>query len=212
MREGTIERRYCSTRMAPVRVESRAGGSGKTMTGYGAVFYNARTPGTQYRLFEDIYERIAPTAFDRAIREKHDARGLFNHDPSLLLGRVASRTMRLSVDSRGLRYEIDLPETELGRSVAVAIERGDLTGSSFAFISTGTVWTEENGISIREITDLDLFDTGPVTYPAYEATTAGLREIDIEAIRREMANAGASRDGEAEAIAIRLRLIEIDSH
>src|SRR5574343_240132 len=72
------------------------------LTGYGAVFFNATNSGTQYKLAARTLERILPGAFDRAIRED-DVRGLFNHDQNHLLGRTSAGTMRLSVDSIGLR-------------------------------------------------------------------------------------------------------------
>jgi phage head maturation protease len=39
----------------------------------------------------------------------------------------------------------------------------------------GEDWRKEKGVSIRELKDLDLFDVSPVTFPAYEATTVGVR-------------------------------------
>ena len=55
-------------------------------------------------------------------------RALFNHERGALLGRTCSGTLRLSEDGTGLRYEIDLPDTTVGRDVAALLERGDLTG------------------------------------------------------------------------------------
>src|SRR5260370_2421470 len=90
--------------------------------------------------------------------------------------------MRLNVDKRGLRYEIDLPDTMAGRDVATSIEREDLTGSSFSFrviqqkFSMGDVDGDDD--DVRELHDVDVYDLGPVTFPAYEATSAGLRAVD----------------------------------
>jgi HK97 family phage prohead protease len=96
------EYRISPKRLAPVWVENRAAGK-KAIVGYGAVFYSDTDPGTEYWLWGDVVERISPGAFDRALKERHDARGLFNHDPSNLLGRVTNGTMRLSVDRKGLK-------------------------------------------------------------------------------------------------------------
>ena len=52
-----------------INVETRADG-GRTIVGYGSVFYNANDPGTEYRLFEDMAERIAPTAFASALARR----------------------------------------------------------------------------------------------------------------------------------------------
>jgi HK97 family phage prohead protease len=105
------ERRMTPT--ADIKVETRDDGR-QMVTGYAAVFHRNDDPGTQYSLAKDFVERIAPSAFNRALADKHDARALFNHDPNHVLGRVGAGTLRLSVDNVGLRYEIDLPDTTTG--------------------------------------------------------------------------------------------------
>ena len=199
-------------RMTPageIKVETRADG-GKTIVGYGAVFHREGEAGTEYRLGSDIVERIAPTAFNRALQEKHDARALFNHDPNMLLGRAGAATLRLSVDQRGLRYEIDIPDTQVGKDVATSIARGDLTGSSFAFAingKDGQRFEKGKERDVRHILDVNLYDVGPVTYPAYEGTTTGLRSGDAS-------DAHEARDAwqrECEAIAVRLRTLELEN-
>ncbi len=201
-------------RMTPageIKVESRADG-GKMIVGYGAVFHREGDAGTEYRLARDVVERIAPTAFNRAIKEKHDARALFNHDPNMLLGRAGAGTLRLSVDERGLRYEIDIPDTQVGKDVATSIARGDLTGSSFAFSINGKEgqrFEKGKDVDVRHILDVALFDVGPVTYPAYEGTTTGMRSGECQ-------DAIGARDEwrketEAEAVSVRLRTIALDN-
>lgn len=167
-----------------VLVSERADGQRLRLTGYGAVFYNPSDNGTSYQLGPNIFERISPECFDRAVRQD-DVRALFNHDPSLLLGRrgVTRRrvgtgraqqvaTMGLSVDNVGLKYSIDLPSCDVGRRVAEACERFDITGSSFSFRVLKQETYREGGLTIRELLDVKLLDCGPVTFPAYEATTA----------------------------------------
>ncbi len=175
-------------RMTPageIRVESRADG-GKMIVGYGAVFHREGEAGTEYRLAPDVVERIATTAFDRALKEKQDARGLFNHDPNMLLGRAAAGTLRMSADSKGLRYEIDLPDTQVGKDVAASIARGDLSGSSFSFRINGKEgqrFEKGNGFDVRHIVDVDLYDVGPVTFPAYEARAQWRNELEQEKVK-----------------------------
>ena len=94
-----------------------------------AVFYRDGDKGTEFRLWDDVYERIDADAFTRALKESHDVRALFNHDSNHILGRVSSGTLRLSVDNTGLRYSVTLPAS--AANVAEAMQRGDLTGSSF---------------------------------------------------------------------------------
>ena len=50
------------------------------------------------------------------------------HDPSRLLARTKSGTLRLEEDSKGLRFELDLPDTTEGRDLLALAERGDIGG------------------------------------------------------------------------------------
>lgn len=191
-----MERRFCEAQRA-VKVENRADGQ-PMIVGYAAVFYDG-TPATEYVLWDDsmgrAVERILPGAFDGALSRPDDVRGLFNHDANEVLGRTKSGTMKLSVDDFGLRYEIQAAETDCAKEVTALIQRGDISGSSFSFsvMPQGQTWTINTGgdgatNEVRELKVLQLFDVGPVTFPAYGATTAGVRSVD------GIAEARAARD------------------
>ena len=137
-----IERRFSPGKTCRAAVETRA--DGKTViAGYAAVFYNAADAGTEYKIYSDIIERIAPDAFSRAVAEGDDCRASVNHDPNRLLGRVSAGTCRLSIDARGLRYEIDPPETQTAAECIASLKRGDMDGSSFSFGLRKADWIEE---------------------------------------------------------------------
>ena len=166
-----------------IQIKTRQDGDNevKVIIGYGAVFYRAGDSGTEYELFDGVKERISTEAFDRALQDKDDVRGLFNHNVDNLLGRTSADTMRLKKDNTGLQFEIDIDENDTDHQRVVAkIERGDLTGSSFSFVPEKVVWIddEENDEEIRIIESVRLFDVGPVSFPAYEGTSADLRSID----------------------------------
>lgn len=181
-----IERRSC-----PTAVTARADSDKRTIEGYASVYYDG-TPETEYWLWSDCVERIAPGAFDRAIKED-DCRALFNHDSNCVLGRTTNKTLRLNSDKKGLRYEIDPPDTQLGRDVQELLKRGDVSGSSFGFEIRKVKWEEERDAEnrttyIRTITEAKLWDVGPVTYPAYEGASSGVRgnrSRDRDAASRE---------------------------
>ena len=180
-----VERRFVSTSVRPVNIERRDNGR-PVLAGYAAVFYRENDPGTEYQLMPGLRERIARSAFDSALANSDDARGLYNHNPDWLLGRRSAGTLRLSVDDNGLRYEIDPPDTQMGRDVVTSIERGDLTGSSFAFFIRRASWIEGDEGDVRQVEDVELVDVGPVTYPAYEASTTGLRsEGSLDEVLKE---------------------------
>jgi HK97 family phage prohead protease len=163
----------------------------------------------------DYFERIEPTAFDEALDEQHDTRALFNHDPSQILGRSSAGTLRLSVDAVGLRYEIDVPDTQLGRDLSTSIQRGDVTGSSFAFTvredGAKIERDKQSGTTVRRLVSLNLHDVGPVTVPAFASTTTGVRsEENIQEAREALeAFQEAEKQQEAEAVAVRARRLEL---
>jgi HK97 family phage prohead protease len=158
--------------------EVRAGDTGDVIVGHAPVWnrYSQNLGG--------FVEQVAPGACSRAIVED-DIRGLKNHDPSLLLGRNKSGTMRLFEDNVGLRFEIDVPDTTVGRDLVVSAKRGDITGASFSFRVIDQEWgVTDSDFPLRTIKSMQLFDVGPVTFPAYLDSESGLRALP-EAMRRE---------------------------
>ncbi len=123
-------------------------------------------------------EQIAPGAFTEALKDA-DVRGLFNHDPNLILGRTKAGTMTLEEDSVGLKYTITPPDTQMARDLIESIRRGDINQSSFAFSMAGgkEEWEEKkDGTVIRTLIQVGgLYDVSPVTYPAYGDTESGVR-------------------------------------
>jgi phage head maturation protease len=77
-----------------------------------------------------------------------------------------------------LRYSITPPDSALAKGIIESIKRGDLRGSSFSFTVNrdGQRWVTQGKVSVREIHSVEkLYDIGPVTFPAYDATTTGTR-------------------------------------
>jgi uncharacterized protein len=146
------------------------------ISGYGAVF---DSPSEDLGWFSEMREEIDPHAFDSVMASNPDVRGLFNHDSNLVLGRTAAGTLRLSVDARGLSYEIDPPDTQFARDLMVSMRRKDITGSSFAFTVKRDQWTDNpDGSITRRILEFDqLYDVSPVTYPAYPASSSEARSL-----------------------------------
>lgn len=123
-------------------------------------------------------EIIAPGAFDEALANS-DIRALYNHDPNYILGRNRSGTLELEIREDGLHYRIpSVPESR--RDVWEAIQRGDVTGNSFAFTVAEDRWEpRDNAPPLRIIERVgELFDVGPVVYPAYSNTVVSARAID----------------------------------
>lgn len=165
-------------------LEVRAADNGKrTLHGYAMKF------GTRYDMGW-FTEEIAAGALDRA--DMVDVRALLNHDPNVVLGRTKAGTLRLAVDEVGLRYEIDLPDTQAARDLAVSIERGDISQSSWGFMlrmndsEMGDTWKRENGKDHRTITAVSrVFDVSPVTFPANPDTEVAKRTRDAALLPEE---------------------------
>lgn len=177
-----MERRYLPNGSATVEMRDAEVG---IISGYGSVYYDG-SPGSQYELYPGVFERVMPGAWDRVISENDDARGLFNHDTNMILGRRSAGTLRLISDPRGLRYEIDKSSTTVYANLKEWIARRDVTGSSVSFQVSDEQWLKENGQRIRLIRGFKpLYDVGPVTFPAFEATSAGIRAAGLENEWRE---------------------------
>jgi uncharacterized protein len=189
------------------RADGDAGAAGEvvTLTGYAAK-YNVLS-----EMMWDFQEMIAPGAFDDVMGD--DVRCLFNHDANLILGRTISGTLRLVLDDTGLRYESDLPNTVSANDLAVSVERGDITQSSFAFIVKEATWTERDDSTwLRTITKLArLYDVSPVTYPGYPDATVGMRSAFVADQRAAKAAIETERSGVARQreIAARSRTLKI---
>jgi hypothetical protein len=203
-----MERRFLNNKQAHVEVRNENDNTPK-IAGYGAVYYRADAPGSEYWLYDDIVERIMPGAFKRAVQED-DIRALFNHDPNMVLGRRTAGTMTLVDDETGLRYEIEPPQTR--GDVVQSVRRGDVTGSSFSFLVRKQVLREEQRdgkpLYIRELVDVEVFDVGPVTFPAYEATSAQVRSAGgVDDVRAAVEAYKAQRAADLEAAAAMRRRI-----
>src|SRR5260370_23729124 len=164
-----------------VAAQIRAGNTGAPSIEGLAARYNSISHG-----LGGCRERLRPGAFEKALREQHDVRALVNHDPSLLLGRTKSGTLRLWDPPEGLAFRVELPDTQYGHDVYEAIKRGDMDQCSFSFrVDEGAEdWTTEKidpdsgevdpedgeASSIRTLRSVRLFDVSAVTYPAYEST------------------------------------------
>lgn len=151
---------------------------------YGIVFNRDSHP--IYGLF---IERIDPKALDNA-----DMRSIiskYNHDINKVLGTTWANTLTYKIDDKGVKYRVELPDTETGREVKVLAERGDLRGSSFEFIiaKEGAKWTQEDRggikVDIRTVTNIaEILDLSPVMRPAYPDT-----EGKVKIYKREMQEA-----------------------
>ena len=137
------------------------------ITGYAAVF------DSQSEVAPGMLEVVRRGAFTKTLLEG-DPFATFNHNVNIVLGRRSAGTLRVVEDSRGLAYEIDAPTTQLVQDTVLApLRRGDVRGSSFSFRAVQA--PRESGV--RNLTEVRLFELGPVTMEAYPETSSELRAL-----------------------------------
>lgn len=139
---------------------------GNKLVGYAAVFDSPSEP-------MPFIEYVRRGAFTKTLNDGADVRLLVDHE-GVPLARTKSGTLKLSEDERGLLVEAELdPANPDAQRVLSAMSRGDLSQMSFAFRTIKDSWNRE--MSIRELKEVQLFDVSVVTFPAYEETSAELR-------------------------------------
>lgn len=174
------ERRY-----TPGAIEVRSAMEGSKIGGYGAVF------GKLSRNLGGFVELVDSGAFNQARSLGWpNVVARYNHDPNMVLGTTAGRTLQLRTDSVGLDYEVLPPQSR--QDILELVERGDVQFSSFAFRVPpgGDEWrTTDQNYPMRVLHEVQLVDVAPVLDPAYPDATAGLRslaaakEIPLEEVR-----------------------------
>jgi HK97 family phage prohead protease len=171
-----VERRIKSDIDFEIRVDN-AEADGMRFTGYAAVFNSDSEP-------LPFTERILPGAFKRSLKARNEVKLFKNHNMDEVLASTRSKTLRLIEDEKGLLAEAVLPDTSAGRDLAVLMKRGDVHAMSFGFTvpPKGDRWNSEG--TVRELKEIRLHEVSIVTgFPAYEATTASVRSLDILATR-----------------------------
>ena len=119
-------------------------------------------------------EIIRRGALDNA--DVSDVRLLYNHDLNKVPLARTPKTMQLNKSAAGLEMIASLPDTAEARGVYAAVERGDLSGASFAFKvpKGGDRWNRET--RTREILKIEkVYEISVVPFPAYPETSLEAR-------------------------------------
>jgi HK97 family phage prohead protease len=165
--------------------ELRADGdeAGRTLFGHFAVFDRWTEIDSWYE--GRFLERVGDKAFSRTFKERGDKiRVLYDHghDPSIGNKPLGAPDVLRSEKGVGAYYESELFDSPYVEQLMPALRAKQL-GASFRFRVTGEQWVEPKKASDhnpdklpeRTITDVDLYEFGPVTFPAYDDATAGVR-------------------------------------
>jgi HK97 family phage prohead protease len=137
---------------------------------------------------EDLgfFETIDRGAITQELVDNSDIFALLNHDDDKVLARSNKGvgSLKLTVDERGLKYEFDAADTQLGNDLLEYLKRGEISTSSFAFAldyndPEAETWERKNGANYRTIHKIVyLHDVSPVWNAAYSATSVSQRSLD----------------------------------
>lgn len=180
MTQTDVERRVAHN--LPAATVTRASSGRTSLQAYGAVFnrYSQNLGG--------FVEQIAPGAFNGTLDA--DIRSMWNHDASRVLGRVSAQNLSVTVDTVGLLYTVDLPDTSYARDLVALVESGIVRGSSFAFRVLADSWSvTDQGFPLRTLEQVTLYEVGPVTDPAYLSTEDPALSVALRSLARSTGRA-----------------------
>ena len=125
--------------------------------------------------FGDFVERIKAGAFGRALKKNPNVRILLNHNWDRDLGGTDSN-LKLEEDNIGLHARATIND----REVAEDARNGNLVGWSFGFadVEGGVEITQEEGLPVRNVKDLELYEVSLLNrkaIPAYDGTLVTVR-------------------------------------
>jgi HK97 family phage prohead protease len=163
------DREMRQLRTVGTKFETREDDGKLFIEGYFAVF------NSNYEIAPGMSESIAPGAFDNTL--SGDIRALINHDTTLVLGRTKARTLELRTDAHGLWGKIEINPKDLdAMNLYERVKRGDVDQCSFGFdiLSEETDFRDDGSVHWT-ITEVELFEVSPCTFPAYEETNISAR-------------------------------------
>ena len=147
-------------------------------------------------------EKISRNALENT--DLRDVRFLVNHDTSMIpLARSRNNnensTMQLSVNDDGMdiRVDLDVDNNTEAKNLYSAINRGDVTGMSFMFITDKDSWEDlDTDHPVRTIESITkVFEVSAVTFPAYEQTSIEAASADktLESAKSTLESARKAR-------------------
>lgn len=178
-----------------------AQGDGRTLQGYAAVFDEP----TRIDSWEGAFdEAISPGAFRKTLKERTPVLQ-FDHGHDARTGSVPIGSIQdIREDEHGLFVSARMYANDVVEPIRQAIEGGSIDGMSFRFRVMDDAWRDKDGKTVkaseldellwnpgergpllRTIREVELFELGPVVFPAYESTTVGVRSQLAQLSNRE---------------------------
>jgi len=187
------------SRSVPFEIrDDAADGDGLTLDGYGAVFASP----TRIDSWEGVFdEEIARGAFKKSLSERTPVLQ-FDHGRHPAIGSIPLGSFEsLREDETGLHVLARLHDNWLVRPVRDAIASKSIPGMSFRFSVVKDEWRDATGklvkpddvqrllwtsdsadpasILKRTLRQVNLYEVGPVVFPAYADTSVGVRSREL---------------------------------
>lgn len=199
--------------------EAAEGEESRTLVGYALKFGTRSVNLTPWSSWREVYEILEPGCISMEMLNRQDVVFTAFHNPEKVLGRCTNGkgTLRMSIDSVGLRIECEMPHTELGNEMLELVKRGDLFGMSFAYVTDEE--DSENAVSYAREADKDgkevwlrhvkridkMFDVTVAGHPAYEDTEISQRELFEAHLPKAEAEQQREKEAQDKATVMRMR-------
>ena len=199
--------------------EAAEGEESRTLVGYALKFGTRSVNLTPWSSWREVYEILEPGCISMEMLNRQDVVFTAFHNPEKVLGRCTNGkgTLRMSIDSVGLRIECEMPHTELGNEMLELVKRGDLFGMSFAYVTDEDDC--ENAVSYAREADKDgkevwlrhvkridkMFDVTVAGHPAYEETEISQRELFEAHLPKAEAEQQREKEAQDKATVMRMR-------
>jgi HK97 family phage prohead protease len=140
--------------------------------GYAALF------GVESREMGFGREVIEPGAFTKTLQES-DVVAYWNHDSNKPMARMSQGALELREDRKGLFASITPDDTTWSVDAVKSVRAGTVKHFSFGFRTIRDSWsTADDGVALRSLVEVSLFDVSPVADPAYLETSAAVRSYE----------------------------------
>jgi len=164
-------------RAAPFELRAEPDGDGFTLEGYAAVFgEKTRIDSFWEGKFDEMLLR---GSFAKTLQERIPVLQ-FDHGHDVATGTVPIGAIdKIREDSHGLFVQARLHDNARVEPIRQAIASGAIDGMSFRFRVIREEWDESDELEVplRTIREVELFELGPVVFPAYESTSVGVRSL-----------------------------------
>lgn len=128
-------------------------------------------------------EMIVPNVFKKAIERRFesglDIEFILNHDKSKLLASTKNESLYLEEDEVGLFIDATISPTTWGKDTFVLIKDKIIDGLSFGMKVLKEDWSFKDGLPLRTILEIELFEISALDLPAYPSTYLEARGLEI---------------------------------